>query len=425
MKPLLSIACLSLSLLPLSDLRAADAPVALVGATIHPVTGPPIEDGVLVIHDGRIEAVGDATTRPADAEVVDLAGKHVYPGMIAPYTQLGLVEIDAVRATRDFDEAGAINPNAHAHKSFNPDSELIPVTRSNGVLLALSAPEGGRMPGCSSVMQLAGWTWEDMLVKADAGLHIRWPRSRRPTGEHNHDEEPDNADDAVGKLGLLFDQAEAYHRQRQPDAADSQPVDLRLEALGPVLAGERPVIITANDLAEIEAAVAFCARRGLRMILHGGYDAPRCADLLIEHDVPVIVGGVLRVPQRRSDPYDHAYSLPARLHEAGVRFCIAGDRQDTASNVRNLPYHAGVAAGFGLPRDAALRSVTIAPAEILGVADKVGSLEPGKHATLFVADGDPLEIATQIERAWVQGEEIDLADRHKRLYEKFKQRIEE
>ncbi|TWT78219.1 imidazolonepropionase [Posidoniimonas polymericola] len=406
----------------------ADQSVALVGATLHPVSSAPIENGVLVIRDGKIAALGNAGAAVGDAERVDLAGKHIYPSLISAYTQLGLVEIDAVRATRDFDEAGTVNPNAHAHKAFNPHSELIPVTRSNGVLLALTAPEGGRIPGCSSLMQLAGWTFEDMLVEPDVGLHMHWPRERPRDDDHgdDHDAEDHDEQDEVEKLALLFDQAKAYHALRAESKEPPAEVDLRLEALGPVLRGERPVIVVATDgQAEIEAAVAFCVARGLRMILHGGYDAPLCADLLIEHDIPVILSGVTRLPLRRNDPYHYAYSLPARLQAAGVRYCIAGSGNDAGSNARNLPYHAGTAAAFGLTPEEALRSITLSPAEILAVADRVGSLEPGKHATLFVADGDPLDIATQVERAYVQGREVDLNDRHKQLYKKFKQRLEE
>lgn len=403
----------------------AEQPIALVGATLHPVSSEPIENGVLVMRDGKIAAIGGADTEIGDAKPIDLTGKHVYPSLLAAYTQLGLVEIDAVRATRDFDEAGSINPNAHAHKAFNPDSELIPVTRSNGVLLAVTAPEGGRVPGCSSLMQLAGWTFEDMLVEPDVGLHIRWPRERsRTSDDHDHDAPQHDEQDEVDKLALLFDQAKAYHALRSESQEPPAEVDLRLEALGPVLAGERAVIVTANRQAEIEAAVAFCVARGLRMILHGGYDAPQCAALLTEHDVPVIIGGVTRLPLRRSEPYHYAYSLPARVRDAGLRFCIAGSGNDTASNARNLPYHAGTAAAFGLTPAEALRSITLAPAEILGVADRVGSLEAGKHATLFVTDGDPLDIATQVLQAYVQGRAVDLNDRHKQLYNKFKQRLE-
>ena len=200
--------------------------------------------------------------------------------------------------------------------------------------------------------------------------------------------------------------------------------DLRLEALGPFVAGEKPVLVAAERQAEIEAAVAFFVDRGMQMILLGGYDADRCATLLIEHNVPVILTGVYRNPLRRHRAYDAAYTLPARLHAAGVAFCIAGRTHDLTWNVRNLPYHAATAAAFGLPRDEALKSITINAAQILGVDDRFGSLETGKRATLIVTTGNPLEITTQVERAFVDGAEIDLNDRHKRLRDKYRTRID-
>lgn len=407
--------------LSLATLVRADAfePMkALVGATIHPVSGPPIEEGVLVIQDGQIVSVAEKELLPAQAVVIDVTGKHLYPGLIAAYTQLGLVEIGAVRATRDADETGSLNPNALAHKAFNPDSELIRVTRSNGVLLAVTSPTGGRMPGCSSLMQLDGWTWEDMLLEPAIGLHLNWPRTKKPHNEEDdHDDEPEH--DEIQELEDLFDQAEAYAAEHKED---SSGIDLRLSSLEPVLQGERPLIISAESLAQIEAAVAFCARRGLRMILHGGYDAPRCAEMLIANDVPVIVRGVYRLPRRRHEPYDHAYTLPARLHEAGLTFCLAGTRHDESWNTRNLPYHAAVATGFGLPADEALKAITLNAARVLGVDDRLGSLEAGKQATLIITDGDPLETTTHILQAFVQGKEVDLNDRQKQLNERFGKR---
>ncbi|MEM6328756.1 MAG: amidohydrolase family protein [Planctomycetota bacterium] len=406
--------------------EAAPNVLAFVGATIHPVSSPPIEDGLLVVEGHAIRHVGPAGEPPAGARVIDAAGTHLYPGIIAPYTHLGLVEIEAVRATRDFAETGAINPNAMAHKAFNPDSELIGVTRSNGILLALTAPLSGRVPGTSSLMQLDGWTWEEMLVQPAVGMHLNWPpaKPRRRFGRGDDDDKKQDQPDPIAQLDDLFDKAAAYAAEREAAGPGAPPlgVDLRLEAMLPVIRGERKLIVTAEGQAEIEAAVAFCVRRGLKMILHGGYDAPRCAALLKEHGVPVIVGGVYRLPRRRHEPYDHAYTVPARLHEAGVPFCIAASDTFLASNARNLPYHAAMAAGFGLPADEALKSITLHAAEILGVADRVGSLEPGKHATLILTDGDPLETTTQVQRAFVQGAEVNLTDRHKQLYQRYRQR---
>jgi imidazolonepropionase-like amidohydrolase len=406
------------------------AATALVGATVHPITGPAIERGVVVLDGGKISRVGPSDVIDDAVERIDVSGKHIYPGLIAAYSHLGLTEIEAVRATRDLVEAGQINPNASTHKAFTPDSELLPVTRSNGVLLALSAPAAGRVAGKSSLMRLAGWTWEDMLLEPDVALHVDWPRARRQDAEeddeqddHDHQDDPDKKPvDQVESLGRLFDRAQAYAAARRHDPTSGQ-TDLRLDALEPFVAGKRPVMVHAARQAEIEAAVSFFVGRGMRMILLGGYDADRCASLLTENDVPVILTGVYRTPQRRHQAYDDPYTLPARLHARGVRFSIAGSGRDATWNARNLPYHAATAAAFGLPRDEALKAITINAARVLGVADRVGSIEVGKEATLIITSGDPLEITTQVDRAFVHGVEIDLGDRQKWLRDKYNARI--
>lgn len=431
--PSLCIAC-TLVLLTVTASQATDIipgapqehPVAIVGATLFPVSSPPIENGTILFDEGRITAVGTDVDVPESAERIDAAGKRVYPALFDAHTQLGLVEINAVRATVDTSETGQINPNVPAWKAVNPDSEAIPVTRANGVLLALVAPSGGLLAGQSAVLQLDGWTWEDLTLDAPTAMHLNWPRMRPGRGFRGN--QPPAAqrrerDATLRRLEDLLTEAKAYHKAR---SAEGQPqaYDARLDALGPVLSGELPVMVRADDLEQIQSAVAFAARHNLRLILLGGYDAEDAARLLKEHDVPVVVGGVYRLPERRSDDYDAAYTLPERLREAGVTFCIAGESRFAASNVRNLPYHAATAAAFGLPKEEALRAITLSPAEILRVADRVGSLEAGKDATLFIADGDILETATHVEVAFVQGRQIDLDSRHKRLYRKYRERLE-
>jgi hypothetical protein len=314
-----------------------------------------------------------------------------------------------VQATDDRAEMGTFNPNVSAHKAFNPDSELIPVTRSNGVLLALAAPTGGLFSGQSSLMKLSGWTWEEMLLRPQVAMHVDWPRARDDGSE-------------LQRIKKLIEDARAYKAARDANE-DLTPFDIRWESMQPMLAGKQPVMVQADELVEIQSAVAFAAEHKLRLIVFGGYDAPRCAALLKAHNVPVIVSSVHRLPLRRDDPYDASYTLPNRLREAGVQYCIAGDSNDS-SNLRNLPYHAATAAAYGLPADEALKAVTLYPAQILGVADEVGSLEAGKAATLIVADGNPLETPTQITAAYVDGQPVDLNDRHKTLYQRFKKRLD-
>jgi imidazolonepropionase-like amidohydrolase len=397
-------------------------PVALVGATIHPVSGPVIEKATIVFDGGKITAIGADAAIPEGAEKIDLAGKHVYPGLFDALSDLGLVEISSVRATDDFQETGQVNPNVRAVVAINPDSELIPVARSNGVLLALSAPSGTLMPGRSAVIQLDGWSWEDMALVPDAALHIDWPQPPRPQRPGREPEVPQGPrpDQAAERLRTILNDARAYAAAR---AADPKfPRDARWESLQDVLAGKLPVIIHADDARQINAAVAFCQQEKLRPILADGYDAAACASLLKQHDIPVIIGGVYRLPRRRGDDYDAAFTLPARLKEAGIRYCISSQDRHGASNMRNLPYHAATAVAYGLDADEALKAITLYPAQILGVADRVGSLEVGKHATLFVANGDPLDTPTQVEAAWIAGRKVELNDRHKRLYRKYEEK---
>jgi imidazolonepropionase-like amidohydrolase len=403
-----------------------ERPIAIVGGTVHAVSSPPLENGIVVFDAGRITAVGADVEVPAGAERIDATGKHVYPGLFDAHTQIGLVEISAVRATLDMDETGQINPNVLAWKAVNPDSEVIPVTRANGVLLTLVAPSGGLVAGQSAVLQLDGWTWEDLTIDSPTAMHVNWPRMR-PVRNSLEGEPPAEQrrerDAALRRLEDLFLEARAYHKARSAEDSE-QAYDARLEALGPVLAGELPIVARADDLEQIQSAVAFAARHAVRLIVLGGYDAPEAARLLKEHDVPVIVGGVYRMPVRRSDEYDAAYTLPGRLRESGVKFCIAGESRFAASNVRNLPYHAATAAAFGLAPDEALRAITLSPAEIIGVADRVGSLEAGKDATLFIGDGDILETPTHVEAAFIQGRLVDLDNRHQQLYRKYRERLE-
>ncbi len=382
---------------------------ALIGGTIHPVTSDPIENGNLVFDESGIVSIGREVTVPEGATRIDCQGRHVYPSFVAAYSQIGLVEISSVAATDDRAEMGTFNPNVSAHKAFNPDSELIPVTRSNGVLLALAAPTGGLFSGQSSLMKLSGWTWEEMLLKPQVAMHVDWPRARDDGTE-------------LERITRLVEDARAYKAARDADE-DLTTFDIRWESMQPMLAGKQPVMVQADELAEIQSAVAFAVEHKLRLILFGGYDAPRCAALLKAHNVPVIVSSVHRLPLRNDDPYDASYTLPNRLREAGVAYCIAGD-SESSSNLRNLPYHAATAAAYGLPADEALKAITIYPAQILGVAERVGSVEPGKAATIFVADGDPLETPTQITLAYIDGKSVDLNDRHKTLYQRFKKRLD-
>ncbi|HEX3656338.1 MAG TPA: amidohydrolase family protein [Pirellulales bacterium] len=401
-------------------------PIALVGGTVHPVAGPTIASGTVVFDRGRIVAVGLDVPIPEDAERIDAAGLHVYPGLIDAHTQIGLLEIPSVRGSVDVAESGKLNPNVRAHVAVNPESELIPVTRRNGVLTVLTAPSGRLVAGRSSLIMLDGWTNDDMLLKADVAMHVTWPKIA-PTHtwrlDDEHEGKLESRDATLRELRETLEDARAYWTVQKARRAKSQPAierDIRWDALGPVLDGQMPLMVQADEVQQIQGAVSLAERMGLKLIIYGGYDAPECADLLKQHHVSVIVAGVTRLPQRRHDPYDAAYTVPARLHAAGVTFCLAGVGR--MGNTRNLPYQAGMAAAYGLPPDAALKAITQWPAEILGVGDRIGSLVAGKDATLIVTTGDVLETPTRVTRAYIQGRAVDLTDRQTRLWTKYQEK---
>lgn len=405
---------------------AQNKPIALIGGTVHPVNSGEIVEATVLFDQGRIVAVGKDVPLPENVDKLDVRGKHVYPGLIDADSHLGLVEIQAVRATVDEIETGRINPNVRAISAVNPDSELIPVTRSNGILVAVTSPDGPLVCGKSGLIQLDGWTWEQMALKQECALHIHWPRiapiQNWPTDDAAAIHMGDKAE-MVQELKRAFHDARMYwEAKKAAQAANAKPaeLDVRWEAMIPVLEGKLPVIVEAEEIQQIQAAVAFFQKEKVKMIVFGGYDAPLCAELLKKYDIPVIVAAVLRLPMRPHDAHDTAFTVPRRLHEAGVRFCIAGVGR--MGNMRNLPYHAAMAAAHGLPRDEALKALTLYPAQILGVAERLGTLEAGKDATLIVTTGDPLDIRSRVTNAYVQGRKVDLNDRQKTLWKKYQEK---
>ena len=400
-------------------------PILIQNAILHTVSNGTLVNHSLLIKNGKIAEIAPTIPSADDYELIDAQGKHVYPGLFDSLSYLGLVEIDSVNASVDNTEVGPLNPNVRANTAFNPDSEAIPVARANGVLFSLISPTGGLVSGRSAVMQLDGWTWEDMTIKNDATMTIQWPRlgnsqarSRGARGQRETESSQSDNSDRLGAFQELVQETLAYAKAKVADP--KRPLDMRLEALIPVVEAKTPVMIVANSAKQIQTAVAFCQQHGLKMILFGGADSIHCSELLKQANIPVVISAVYRLPTRRDAPYDSMYALPAQLQEQGIQFSIASDGRFGASGVRNLPYHAAVACGFGLDPEAALRSITLSPAEIYGVADRVGSLQSGKDASIFIANGDILETATQVELAWVQGRKVDLGSRHTDLYQKYK-----
>jgi imidazolonepropionase-like amidohydrolase len=397
-------------------------PIVIKGATIHRIDQPIIENGSVLFDGGRITAVGKNVEVPAKAIEIDGAGQHVYPGLIESMTDIGLREISAVDATDDRTEFGDFNPNARSWVAVNPDSELIPVARAGGVLVAMTAPLGRWMRGQSAVIYLDGWTVSEMAVLAPAGLYVDW--SNVHPRDNDDKKRRERREQKLAELDDLLDQVRRYGEARQ-QRPDETPTDVRLESLLPVIAGERPLIAAADRQSEIESAVAYAQQQDLRLVIYGGYDAAGCAELLKKYQVPVIIASTYRLPQRRDDAYDASYTLPQRLRSAGVRFAIGGAGAGSpggAAAARNLPYHAAVAVAYGLPHDDAVRAITLSAAEILGVSDRIGSITVGKDATLIITDGDILETKTHVTSAYIQGRVVDLGSRHKTLYEKYKQK---
>lgn len=419
---------------PFVPAKRPAGPVLLKGGEVHTVSGAVLAKTDVLLVDGKIAQIGAGLKAPAGAQIINVAGKRVYPGLFSASTQLGLEEISSVRATVDSAEVGAINPNARAQVAVNADSELIPVTRANGVLTVLTTPVAsndgpgstGLLAGTSALLRLDGWNWEDMTLRPAVGLHLYWPAAsegRRGRGRGG-EEAQKRLDEQVKTLRAAFTSAKAYARAKA--GAGTQPVetDLRWEAMLPALRGDMPVFVHADDIKQISAALDWAREEGVKMILVGGRDAWRVADRLKAADIAVIVGGTFELPARRDDGYDDIYANAGKLQAAGVRFCIASSNGTAggATNGRNLPNEAGMAAAFGLPADEALKAITLYPAQILGVGAELGSIETGKRATLIVTDGDPLEIPTQVEMAFIDGAQIDLRSRHTELYQKYRQR---
>jgi imidazolonepropionase-like amidohydrolase len=405
-----------------------DRPIALVGATIHPVSGPSIEGGTLVFENGVITAIGQNVQIPQGAQQVDLSGKHIYPGLIDAWSSVGLFEIGGIDVAIDTNEEGNLNPNVRAAVAFHPETRWLGVTRSNGVLVTNTSPSGGLISGMSSAMMLDGWTWEEMIIRDEAALIVNWPNPGGGGGGGGGfggfgGGNPNAYPNAIRELDNAVTEARAYLAAR--DAAEAEgrrfATDPRWEAMRPVFEGDVPLMVSANDVRQMQDAVTWAESHGLRIVLVGARDAGYIIDYLADKQIPVLLSSVNSRPNRSWEPVDHLRTLPARLHEAGVPFGISGGTSAPYAN--RLPYEAGVAMGHGLPEIEALRALTLYPARFLGIDDRVGSLEVGKDATLLITDGNPLEYATEIGQAFIQGRDIDLMDAHREFYERYSEKL--
>ena len=390
-------------------------PIALTGGTIYTVSDGVIENGTIIFEDGVITAIGQNVQIPMGAERVDVTGKEIYPGMIDAYTRMGIFEIGAVDMTVDINEAGDFNPNVTPEIAFNPESRHIGTARTNGVLTALTTPGGGIISGQSSAMMLDGWSWADMILQSGTGMMVNWPSA-----------DDDDYGDELLELHDFVASAKAYHKAKQAFMNGNAPRvenDSRLEAMDAVISGDQPVVVEADEMREIQDAITWAEHQDFRIVIMGGRDAHYIADFLVEKDVPVIITSVLDAPDRDWEAYDDVYRLPAKLEAAGITYAIAGG--SSAPYTFRLANEAGASAAFGLTLDQAFHAVSLAPAEILGLDDRIGSLETGKHATLLITTGNPVEYSSQIEQAYIQGRKIDMVDAHRELYEKYKQKVDQ
>ena len=400
-------------------------PIAIVGATAHLGTGTAVEDATVTFADGLITYAGPSASAPAldGHTVIDATGKDVYPGFIAMDTKLGLIEVDAVRSTRDEQEVGYFNPNARALIAFNSDSEILPTVRNLGVLIAEVSPDGGGLAGQSSALYLDGWNWDKSAVGRDVGMHLHWPSAYYATGwwaEPGGIKKSEDYAEEVRKLDTYFGEAKAFQSESAGGAAIDNP---RFRSMAGLFDKRQKLFVHATYPREIEDAVLFGERHGLEVVLVDARDAYLVKDFLYEKRIPVVCGPVHALPERADDLVSQPFETPAELYKAGIpiAFSLSG-----AWEQRRVPYHAGHAVGFGLPYEEAVKGLTLSPAQMLSIDDKVGSLEAGKHATLFVSEGDALDMRTAIvERAFIEGRDIDLSSRQTKLADKYRAKYEQ
>ncbi len=423
---------LALALLTAVSASSARAETLLFrAAVVHTIANGDITDGEVLVKDGKILLIGKGLPTTG-AQLIELKGQHLYPGLIAPNSSLGLVEIGGVRASVDTTEVGAFTPDVQSWIAVNPDSELIPVARANGITHALVVPSGGIVPGQSGLIALAGWGVEGMTAKRPVAMHLEWPDMSLNTTpkEHLRDASKwkspeDQAKERRKKLKEIedfFDEAKAYAKARAAAAKDFK-AHPAWESILPVVRGELPLFIYAEELRQIKAALQWSTNHNQRIVIVGGRDAALTADALAKTQTPVIFEHVFTLPPRDSDAHDVHFRAAAQLHKAGVKIAFGlGLGGWGASGLRNLPYSAAQSAAHGLPEAEALKSLTLYPAQILGVADRLGSIEQGKEASLIATDGNILDIRSNVKRMWIAGKETSLESRHTRLYEKYRNR---
>lgn len=400
--------------------KAQAKAIALTGGVAHLGNGQVIKNSVIAFEKGKLTLVTDATTARLDLskyEVINIDGKHVYPGFILPNSQVGLQEVSSIRAMNDYSERGELNPNVRSIISYNTDSEYIPTYRFNGVLLAETTPTGGVISGSSSVVEMEGWNWEDAAHTVDMGIHMNWPARLRRQFDFNtftFAESPNrDYDKQVGDLELFFAEATSYGK------LSSKEANLKLEAMQGLFDGKKGLFIHVNNSKEIIESVRFAQRSGVkRIVVVGGLDALWVADFLKENKIPVILPSTHALPARNDDDVDLPYKLPYLLSQAGVTISLSND--DALHGSRNLGFYAGTAVAYGMDKEEALKAITSNTAKALGIDQRVGTLEVGKDATLFVSEGDALDYRTnKLTHAFISGKLVTLPGIQEELYDRY------
>ena len=392
--------------------------ITFVGATVHTGNGTVIENAKLIFKAGKITALGQ-NELPNQGRIIDVAGQHIYPGIIAPVSTLGLVEIDAIRQSRDDDELGEFGPNIRSLIAYNAESQVVESMRPNGVLLAQITPQGGVFSGSSSIVQLDAWNWEDAAIKTDDGVHLNWPntyrRGRWWLGEDRGWKPNKNYDQQLKAITDYLDRAAAYSTENPAVPNEA------LKALVGTLDGSKTIYVYADGVREIMDAVSELKSHGAQnVVIVGGYQADQIIPFLKRHMIPVLLDRVHALPQQADDDYDKPYRLPGILKKGGLLVGLNARGSMERMSTRNLPFYAGHAAGFGLNPEEALELITSNTAKIIGVDDQYGSLEVGKSATFFVSRGDALDMRTnQLSHAFIDGREISLETHQTELYKRY------
>jgi imidazolonepropionase-like amidohydrolase len=400
----------------------AQKPILFIGGIAHIGNGEVIENSAISIKEGSFDIVADANFIRIDPTAFDtiikLYGKHIYPSFIVPNTTLGITEIDAVRASRDFNEIGGVNPNIRSLIAYNSDSKITKTIRTNGVLIAQVTPRGGLVSGQSSIMFLEGNNWEDAALKVDDGIHINWPNSYYTTGwwaEPGETKENKKYSKKIYELNRLFSKAKSYY-------SSSEIIDLKMESMRGLFNGSKNLYIHANSANEIRDAIEFFENFKVNnLVIVGGEDALKVSNILVEKNIPVILNRVHRLPKSQDSPVDEPYIQAKKLQDKGILFCLSYEGDMEAMGARNIAFTAGTTIAYGLKYEKAVQSITLNTAKILGIDHLVGSIQSNKNATFFISSGDALDMrSNNVEKAYINGKEINLNNHQKELFNKYK-----